>query len=57
MPTPQSRAERYRCQAEQARREAAALRDPALRQQLLLIANQYEKLADSIERQTSPHID
>jgi hypothetical protein len=57
MPTRQSRAERYRRHAEPARRESESLHDPELRQQLLNIAEQYEKLADNIGRQTFPYME
>jgi hypothetical protein len=57
MPSRQSRAERYRREAENARREAAAVHDPDVRQQLLNIAQQYDTLADSIERQPSSRPD
>jgi hypothetical protein len=41
----------YRAVARRIRREAASMKDAAIRSQLLKIATTYEKLAESIEKQ------
>jgi hypothetical protein len=50
----QTRAERYRREAERLRAEAEIVHDPHSRQQLLEIARQYDSLAASIERLQPP---
>ena len=44
------RAARYRAEAERLRQEAACLPDSSVREQLLDIACQYERLAETVER-------
>ena len=43
------RAARYRAEAERLLQEAAGLPDSSMREQLLDIARQYERLADTVE--------
>jgi len=45
-----SKAARYRKRSEELRQVADNLNDPAAQRELLLVARQYEKLADDIER-------
>jgi hypothetical protein len=46
----ESRLRRYRQEAEGIRQEAGSVTDPSIRQHVLDLANQYDQLADSIER-------
>jgi hypothetical protein len=49
-PTSKSRVAEYREQARRTRDDAGAIEDALLRQQMLDIADQFDQLADSIER-------
>jgi hypothetical protein len=49
-----SRVARYRQEAARLRQEAAAAQDPKIQQELLTMAENYERLATAVERMEEP---